>query len=170
MVWPRLKVGPIWLKCNERCMDSPRSCRGRQALGNYWEIYFKCLFIFERERERKAGREGDRESQAVSTLSAQSPTWGSISWTMRSWPEPKSRVRHFTGAPWEIYFNCSKRGACIAQLVKHLTLGFGSGRDLTVHEFELGLHANSAVCLVFSLSLSLCPSPTHALSLSPRQK
>ena len=45
----------------------------------------------ERERER-----GERESQAVSALSVQSPTWGSIPPTMRSWPEPKSGVECLT--------------------------------------------------------------------------
>ena len=43
-------------------------------------MFFKCLFIFEREREREsragAGREGDRESQAGSTLSAAEPDVG----------------------------------------------------------------------------------------------
>ena len=40
-------------------------------------------------------REGERESQAASTLSVQSPTRDSSSW-MRSWPELKSEVRHLT--------------------------------------------------------------------------
>ena len=46
-------------------------------LGNYF--LKKCLFIFERGRESRGGaeREGERESQADSTLSAQSPTRGS---------------------------------------------------------------------------------------------
>ena len=50
------------------------------------------LFIVEREREREragmsrggAEREGNRESQAGSKLSAQSPTWGSNPRTVRS--------------------------------------------------------------------------------------
>ena len=46
------------------------------------------MFIFEREREREhehgrgRDRQGDRESQAGSTLSAQSQTWGSGPQTM----------------------------------------------------------------------------------------
>ena len=44
----------------------------------------------EREREREG------ESQAGSMLSAQNPKQGSISPTVRSWPEPKSRVRGST--------------------------------------------------------------------------
>ena len=47
----------------------------------------------------------------------------------------------------------------------------GSGHDLTVHEFEphVGLCADSSepgACFGFCVSLSLCPSPAHALSLS----
>ena len=54
-----------------------------------------CLFVcFERERGRQ--REGERESQAGSALSALSPMWGSNPRTVRSWPEPKSRARRLT--------------------------------------------------------------------------
>ena len=54
---------------------------------------FILKFIyFERERERErerecvsgGGVERERESQAGSQLSVQSPTWGSVSQTMRS--------------------------------------------------------------------------------------
>ena len=42
--------------------------------------FFKCLFIFERERQSMsrggAEREGDTKSEAGSKLSAQSPAWG----------------------------------------------------------------------------------------------
>ena len=48
----------------------------------------------ERERERERGRE--RKSQANSMLPAQSPVWGLIPWTVRSWPELKSRVGRLT--------------------------------------------------------------------------
>ena len=53
--------------------------------------------------------------------------------------------------------------------VKHPTLGFGSGHDLMVCEFEphVGLCADGASLLgIVSLPLSLCPSPTLALSVS----
>ena len=48
---------------------------------------------------------------------------------------------------------------------------FGSGHDLTVREFEnrVGLWADGSepgACFRFCVSLSLCPSPVHALSLS----
>ena len=48
---------------------------------------------------------------------------------------------------------------------------FSSGHDLMVCGFEplVGLYADSSepgACLGFCVSSSLCPSPTHALSLS----
>ena len=57
-------------------------------------------------------------------------------------------------------------GACVAQSVQHLT----SGHDLTVREFEphVRLCADSSdpgTCFGFWVSLSLCSSPTCALSL-----
>ena len=63
----------------------------------------------------------------------------------------------------------------MAQLVGHLTLDFSSGHDLTVREFEphVGLHADSSepeACFGFCVSLSPCPSPAHALSLSVKNK
>ena len=69
-------------------------------------IFFKFTYLFlsekKREREREQEEEGaerKRKSQADSTLSAQSPMWGSISQTMRSCTEPKSKVGHLIGAP-----------------------------------------------------------------------
>ena len=61
-------------------------------------------------------------------------------------------------------------GAWVAQLVKRLALGFGSGHDLTVHGFEprIKLCADGSepgACFGFCVSLSLCSSPTCALSL-----
>ena len=52
---------------------------------------FTYLFLRESERARRGGaeREGDRRSKTGSTLSVQSPTQGSSSWAMRSWPELK---------------------------------------------------------------------------------
>ena len=52
---------------------------------------------------------------------------------------------------------------------------FGSGHDLAVRDFEpcVGLCADSSepeACFGFCVSLSLCPSPTCALSLSAYQK
>ena len=52
--------------------------------------------------------------------------------------------------------------------VKHSTLGFGSGHDLTVHEFEphRGLHTDSAEPAWDSLPLSLHPPLMLSLFLS----
>ena len=62
----------------------------------------------------------------------------------------------------------------VAQLVKHLSLDFGSGHDPVVCEMEphnrLCADSVDGAYLGFSLPLTLCPSPTHAhacaLSLS----
>ena len=57
-------------------------------------------------------------------------------------------------------------GAWVVQSVERPTLDLGSGHDLTVHEIEPQVGAY----LRFSLSLSLCPSPAHAFSLSQKKK
>ena len=63
-------------------------------------------------------------------------------------------------------------GTWVAQLVKQLTLNFGSRHDLTVHGPHIGLCAEQGDCLGFSLSLSLSLSLTlaglytHSLSLN----
>ena len=55
----------------------------------------------------------------------------------------------------------------MAQLVKHLTLGFSSGGDLVVREFEphIGLCADSAEPAWDSLSPSPAPHPLPVLTL-----
>ena len=63
------------------------------------------------------------------------------------------------------------RGAWVAQSVKRPTLGFGSGHDLTVREFEpcIGLCADSSACgacFGFCVSLSVsAPPPINVLFL-----
>ena len=56
-----------------------------------------------------AEREGDRESQTGSALSAQTPKWGSNSPTVRSCPELKPRVGRdrATQAPLAHFINIS---------------------------------------------------------------
>ena len=56
----------------------------------------------------------------------------------------------------------------MAQLVKHLSLDFGSGHDLLVHEIQpqVKLQADSATPASDSLFLSLCPSLARVLYLS----
>ena len=54
-----------------------------------WCLLFLSLFIYfetERMSRGEAHREGERECQVVSRLSVQSPMWGSIPETVRSWP------------------------------------------------------------------------------------
>ena len=66
-------------------------------------------------------------------------------------------------------FNKMEPDYCVAQLVQHPTLGFGSGHYLTVCGFEpcVRLCADSVKPAWDSLSpLSLCPYPPLSLSLS----
>ena len=76
-----------------------------------------------------------------------------------------------------LLFICEKKrinklhqGAWVVQSVKCLTLGRGSGHDLTIHGFEpyKGLCTGSVETAWDSLSLSfsLCPFPTHAVPVS----
>ena len=61
----------------------------------------------------------------------------------------------------------------VAQSFKHPTLGFSSSHDLRALEWSprVGLYSQRGVCLKFSLSFSLCPSPpAHAHTLSLSQK
>ena len=58
---------------------------------------------------------------------------------------------------------CNGRGAWVAQLVKQMTLGFGSGHGLTIHEIEPPL---GFVPAWNSLSPSFSVPPLLLLSLS----
>ena len=65
----------------------------------FFSVFQAYLFILREKESRSAGgeeREGERESQAGTEPSAQSPMWGLNPCTMRSWPEPKSGVRRLT--------------------------------------------------------------------------
>ena len=65
-------------------------------------------------------------------------------------------------------FKTESRGAWVAQSVKRPT---SARSDLALRGFEprVGLWADGSepgACFPFCVSLSLCPSPVHALSLS----
>ena len=79
--------------------------------------FFKSLFIYlekiETGRAGEGQREGERESQAGSQLSVQSPTRGSNSRTMRPWPEPKPRVGCLTAPPRRHCFMTFHRKFCV---------------------------------------------------------
>ena len=65
------------------------------------------------------------------------------------------------------------QSAWVAQLVRHLTCGFGSGHDLTVHEFKPHIRlcadiSEPGASFEFCVSLSLCPSPACTVSLSQK--
>ena len=73
------------------------------------------------------------------------------------------------GQKSETVLKSKDRGARVAQLVKCLTLGFGSGRDLMIPEFQP--HVSSVLTVwsllgILSLLLSLCPSLACFLSFS----
>ena len=62
-------------------------------------LFIYLLIYFEREGQDslfETIREGEKDSQVGFVLSAQNPMWDWIPRTVRSWPEPKSRVRHLT--------------------------------------------------------------------------
>ena len=61
-------------------------------------IYFEAGRESERENVSRGGAEieGEKESQAGPMLSVQSLMWGLNSRSVRSWPEPKSRIRCLT--------------------------------------------------------------------------
>ena len=143
-------------------------------------IFFLSLFIYlfwKREGGRRKGgtvREGEREFQAGSVLSVQNLTGGLNSWTLRSHPQLTSRVRCITD--WTTHVPHSPRIFYLDILLGRLdgsvgwASNFGSGHDLMVREFDprIGLCADGSepgACLRFCVSLSLCPSPAHALSL-----
>ena len=136
-----------------------------------------------------AERQGDRGSQAGPTLSVQSPMQGSISRTVRSWPEPKPRVRYlnqlsYQGTPIKflyfvflspkLVFFLQLHADCIKNFKEGYlggsvswALDFVSGHDLTVHEFEphIRISATSAEPDLdpLSPSLSAPPLPTRSL-------
>ena len=58
----------------------------------------------------------------------------------------------------------------MAQLVKHLTLGFGSGHELMVHEFQSWLDTDSAEPAWDSLSPFLSAPTPLMLSLKSNKK
>ena len=78
------------------------------------DSFFLSLFIyFERDKDSmsrgQAEREGDRESQAGTALSAQSPMWGSNPWNheFMTWAETKSQTLNqlsHRGAPNLFFF------------------------------------------------------------------
>ena len=70
---------------------------------------------------------------------------------------------------FSFFENAKELGTGVVQSVKWLTLDFGSGHDLTVHEVEpgIGLWALTVQSLLGILSLSpSAPTHLHGLALS----
>ena len=147
------------------------------------------IYFWQRERDRAWAGKGQRERETQnpkqatgSELSAQSPTRGSNSQTTRSWPEPKSDAQP-TEPPRRprntmIYSTQKEKVSCfqtdlwgtwVAQSVKRPTLAQVMMSWFVSSRPALGsmLTAQPGACLGFCVSLSLCPSPTHARALSP---
>ena len=160
------------------------------------------MYLFwERERERSSGggaereRERERNSQAGSALSAQSLTHGLNSQTVRSWPEPKARVRRLTNWATQVpHFLQVSFGSlecfCVSVSVKYpesLSLiflhkghlggsvggasNFSSGHHLVVCGFQPRIRLcadslESGACFRFCVSpLSLSLPCWHSVSL-----
>ena len=69
-----------------------------------------------------------------------------------------------------IHFDLERLGGSVGQ-----ASNFGSGQDLVVLEFEPRIRlcadgSEPGACFGFCVSVALCPSPTHTLSLSRLQK
>ena len=91
--------------------------------------------------------------------------------TVITWGKEQHQHSH----TYDTIINTRKtRGAWVAQLVKHGTLDFHSGHNLTVVTLSPTspgfLHAEHGACFRFSLSLSLCFSPACTLSQKTKQK
>ena len=70
---------------------------------------------------------------------------------------------------WAILLRCRFWGTWVAQLVKPLTLDFGSGHDLMVCAFKTGAGLRGS-CSGFSVSLSLSLPVPCSLSLYLKNK
>ena len=116
-----LKRFQMWFFCNQR---GSLSCLPNTALFLHARFralihtsplffFFKCLFILERASVSQGGaeREGDRGSEAGSALTAVSLLWGSISGTVRPWPELKLDTQQTEppNVPRVIYLNITCR-------------------------------------------------------------
>ena len=86
---------PTWLK------DACRVCSSSFLFFSFLSllIYFFLRDSMSREGQRE--REWDRESKAGSVQTAESLTWGSNLWTVRSWPKLKQTLNWLShpGAP-----------------------------------------------------------------------
>ena len=84
---PIIKSFKTYTVC-KKIFSEQRLSQGDEERSICW-LYLlqKRLFFWERGREKGAEREGEKVSQAGSTMSVQSLTLGLISWTLRSWPE-----------------------------------------------------------------------------------
>ena len=64
---------------------------------------------------------------------------------------------------WDPVRNANVWDTWVAQPAKRLALGVSPGHDLAARGFEPQVRLQCGARLGFSLPLSLCPSPVHAL-------
>ena len=109
------------------------------------DFFFLSLF-WESKNGGGAKREEERESQAGSILSAQNQMQGLNLWTVRSWPETKSRVGCITDSdiqvpPEKRSLICGEKGSfCLA--TSHVQLVPGARMKLSA----MGLEAEDGSC------------------------
>ena len=126
--------------------------------------FFNVYLLWEVESPRGEGqRERVRESQARSALSVQSWMPGSNSWTSRSWPEPRSRVRHLTHYATQGPNDLSNLFVPFHWFLSTNSLYFWSSALCAYSSGELippvVYHLCSTDYLIFKLTPTLSPAP-----------
>ena len=132
--------------------------------------FFKCLFIFEREQVRAGqGQGGGQRIWAGSVLTAESPMWGSNSWTARDhdlgWSRTLNGPNH-PGAPRMFFKNKQKEGHLVAQWVQHPL--FILAQVMIPGSWDWA--PCRPLCWAWSLLGTLSPSAPPLLSLSKKEK
>ena len=99
------------------------------------------------------------------------PAWGPLSPSLCPSPARAHALALSLSLSFSLKINKlekKKRGAWVAQSLKHPALDFSSGQDLTVHGFMpcVGPYADSAEPAWDSLPLTLPPSPARSHCLS----
>ena len=127
------------------------ACASSHSLANLERMvndhFLKIYLFILRDRANRGGaeREEDRGSPAGSVLSVQSLMWGLNSWTMRSWPEPKSRVGRSTNwatqAPQSMIILIYQRGCLLLSIFFHVTSEFKA-------YFWLCFYSDGLVCVL----------------------
>ena len=152
----------FWTRNGQAQREKVISSRKKCSFFLFFNIFFNFYLFWEREREQarewgKGKERRERESQAGSEPTAQSPTWGSNPQTASSWPEQKSRVRGLTDwAPRSVLSKCVGKAPPGGQTgaEAHTRLYSGGGKT-NVSNFLRAHHP--------------CPSTKHCFGYFPRK-